>query len=504
MPGTKKTKERPGDAERYRILLEIGHKLAATLSQHELYETIYRETSRAVEASGFYVSLHDQSRDLARVVYYVDKGEVQRADVTYRGSDSEVIRSQKATLVNKDDGERPLLLLGNEKQLTVAALTAPLIHHGKVLGVMSAQSYEPDVYTDDDLELFKGIADMAAVAIENALQFAELERRRREAEKIEEIGRALTSELDPELVLGKVVQAALDVLAVDGAAVWLTDGKGGLLCHVAESGGDIALPRGLEWDITGDVARTLVDERKPVVIDNLVTSELIPEHMREHLTGGSAVAVPIEMENQVAGILSAGSRQARHFSKYDTSVMQRLARQSSIALENARLHANLHALSITDPLTHLPNRRRLQIHLDHEVAAARRGRALTLAVFDIDNFKHYNDTFGHVAGDEILKAFADILVDENRAMNLVARYGGDEFVAALTDTTNDGVKSYVQRVTRRVKEDETLAKFGISVSAGTAQFDPDGMATVNDLLRAADADMYAQKAARPSQPRASN
>jgi diguanylate cyclase (GGDEF)-like protein len=89
-------------------------------------------------------------------------------------------------------------------------------------------------------------------------------------------------------------------------------------------------------------------------------------------------------------------------------------------------------------------------------------------------------------------------------MNLVARYGGDEFVAALTDTTNDGVKSYVQRVTRRVKEDETLAKFGISVSAGTAQFDPDGMATVNDLLRAADADMYAQKAARPSQPRASN
>jgi diguanylate cyclase (GGDEF)-like protein len=207
------------------------------------------------------------------------------------------------------------------------------------------------------------------------------------------------------------------------------------------------------------------------------------------------------MDNQVAGVLTAGSRQPRHFSKYDTSVLQRLARQSSIALENARLHANLHALSITDPLTQLPNRRRLQIHLDHEVAAARRGRALTLAVFDIDNFKHYNDTFGHVAGDEILKAFADILVDENRAMNLVARYGGDEFVAALTDTSRDGIKAYVERVTNRVDEDPTLGKFGIGVSAGTAQFDPDNMATVNDLLRAADADMYEQKARRAADRR---
>ena len=500
MSGPEKSKERPGDAERYRVLLEIGRELAATLSQDELYEAIYRETARAVEASGFYIALHDQGRDLARVVFFADKGDAQRVDVAYRGSDSEIIRGQKATMDNDDLGDRSLFVLGDEKEIAVAALTAPLIHHGKVLGVISAQSYDPGVYTADDLELFEGIADMAAVAIENALQFAELERRRREAEQIEEIGRALTSELDPELVLGQVVDAALKVLAVNGASVWLTDGEGGLVCHVAESGGEVSLPIGLEWDMDGELSRSLVDERKPIVLDNLATSDLVPDSMKEHLSGGSAIGVPIEMNNQVAGVLTAVSRTPRHFDKYDTSVLLRLARQSSVALENARLHANLHALSITDPLTQLPNRRRLQIHLDHEVAAARRGRALALAVFDIDNFKHYNDTFGHVAGDEILKAFAAVLLEENRAMNLVARYGGDEFVTALTDTTNEGVDAYVVRVTDRVNGDETLAKFGISVSAGAAQFDPDNMATVNDLLRAADADMYAKKAERgPSQ-----
>lgn len=489
---------RPGDAERYRMLLHIGHKLAATLSEDDLYEEIYRETARALEASGFYIALHDQSRDLARVVFYADRGEVNRVDVAYRGSDSRVIRSRKAYLDNDDLRDGSLMVLGDDADVAVAAITAPMIHHGRVLGAISAQSYEPGVYTEDDLDLLQGIADIAAVAVANALQFTELERRRREAEKMEEIGRALTSELDPEMVLGKVVEAALELLDVDGASVWLTVGKDGFVCRVAESGGDIRLPKGLEWDIKGDIARTLLDERHPVVLDNVASSDVVPDHIREHLATGSAVGVPIEADGRVTGMLTAGSRQPRRFDALDTAVLQRLARQGSVALQNARLHASLHSLSITDPLTRLPNRRRLQIHLDHEVAAARRGRALAIAVFDIDNFKHYNDTFGHVQGDDILKAFADVLCHENRAMNLVARFGGDEFVSVLTDTNAEGVRAYVERVRARAVANDVLVKFGIHVSAGIAEFDPDKRATVNDLLRAADGDMYRDKAERPA------
>lgn len=89
-----------------------------------------------------------------------------------------------------------------------------------------------------------------------------------------------------------------------------------------------------------------------------------------------------------------------------------------------------------------------------------------------------------------------MLSAENRAMNIVARYGGDEFVSALSQTDIEGVRHVVERVRKRIGENETLVKCGISISIGCAEFDPGTMASVNDLLRAADADMYEAKAKR--------
>ena len=122
---------------------------------------------------------------------------------------------------------------------------------------------------------------------------------------------------------------------------------------------------------------------------------------------------------------------------------------------------------------------------------------MAIAVLDIDQFKHYNDTFGHIAGDEILKAVGNVLHVENRAMNVVARYGGDEFVSVLSETGIEGVRHLVERVQDALTKNETLSKFGISFSAGCAEFDASTMSSANDVLRAADTDeMYEAKAAR--------
>jgi diguanylate cyclase (GGDEF)-like protein len=121
---------------------------------------------------------------------------------------------------------------------------------------------------------------------------------------------------------------------------------------------------------------------------------------------------------------------------------------------------------------------------------------MAIAVFDIDKFKHYNDTFGHIAGDEILRAVAQELSTANRAMNIVARFGGDEFVSVLSETSMEGARLYIERVQDMVGSNEILAKFGITISVGCAEFDPETMASVNDVFRAADADMYEAKSRR--------
>ncbi|MEM7414177.1 MAG: diguanylate cyclase [Gemmatimonadota bacterium] len=483
------------DSRRYRILLESSRRLGARLSPDELHQAIFEETSNAVDAPGFYLALHDQGRDLARVVYFAEHGRGQHADIPYRGSDSEVLSRQRAYVVETDLSEGSVLTVGEGDSEPKSAMVAPLVHNGRVVGAISAQTYTENAYAPDDLEMLEGIADVAAVAIHNSQLFAELERRRTEAEQLEEIGRALASNLDPDQVVGLVITAASEVLDVDGVALWLREPHRPGVCRVAESGGEIALPVGLEWEITGDIAETVMVEKQPITLDNLAHASL-PEHIAAYLKGGSAVGVPLVLENQVEGLLTVGSRQPRRFGAEELRVLQRLSSQTSVALGNARLHANVHALSLTDPLTGLPNRRRLQIHLDHEVAAARRGRHMAIAVFDIDKFKHYNDTFGHIAGDDILKAVAGVLADENRTMNIVARYGGDEFVSVLSETGLEGARHFVERIEARVAENEVLTKFGISISIGCAAFDPDTMASVNDVLRAADADMYDAKAKR--------
>jgi diguanylate cyclase (GGDEF)-like protein len=490
--------------ERYRVLLDVGRTLAATLSTQDLYAAIHRETARVISASGFYISTYDHGRDLATIVYLADKKDVRPANMTYRGSASAVISSRKAVLVkdrlagrspSQEDEEHPAE--GKEEaRVTRSAISAPMIHKGKLIGSLSAQSYRPAAYSEEDLALLQGIADISAVAIDNAHHVDELERRRVEAEQIEEIGRALTSSLEARDVMGKVISAVTDVLNVDGAAVWMCDDPMGMVARLAASGGDVILPEGLVWDMSGVLGDQLLDEKKPVILDDLATSPLVPENLQEHLTKGSGIAAPLVLGGVAAGILAAGSRKVRHFVPDDTEVLQRLASQAAVAMENARLHANVKALSLTDPLTGIPNRRRLQIHLDKEVAAARRGRPLVLVVFDIDDFKRCNDTLGHLAGDDILRAFAEILDVQNRAMNLVVRYGGDEFVSILSDTDAAGADLYVTRVRDRVSADAVMSPLGITVSVGVAVFDPVTMRTVDDLIHAADADMYRAKEAR--------
>ena len=485
-------------AERYRVLLDIGHNLARTLSPQHLYRSIYEETARILEASGFYVALYDRQKDLATVVFYADKGVERNVSISYRGSDSDVLRLGEGAIILDRVENRSLMVLGDDDtEITRSAISAPLLYEGEVVGAISTQSYEPNAYREEDLELLQGIADLAAVSINNAQHVAELDKRRREAERIEEIGRAITSSLDTKEVLRAVIDAVLELIQADASTVWLMEGS---QTRVAASGGKIRLQEGDLWPLTDAIRKTVLGERRPLLVEDLASSPLFPEGLRGQIQAGCGLLVPIVLDNEVAGGLSAGKVQAGSIGQEEVDILLRLASQASVALANARLHADIRALSLTDPLTDLPNRRHLDMHLQREVAAARRGRSVCVVLFDLDDFKAHNDNLGHVVGDQILRSFGRVLLGETRAMNLAARYGGDEFISILTEIPRDGAVIHAGRVIERVRKDPDLSRYGVTVSYGIGEFDPFTMFEVEDLVRAADDELYQCKVKRGRDP----
>ncbi|MGI9626933.1 MAG: diguanylate cyclase domain-containing protein [Longimicrobiales bacterium] len=482
-----------GLAERYGVLLETARVLASTRTLDELYRAAYQETSRVLETSGFYISRFDQSRDLAEVVFYADEGREQPASIMYKGSDSEVLNTHRAVLVDDDIQETSVITLGNQgTDVTRSAVTAPISIHDRVIGAISAQSYRPGAYDHFDLELVQAIADILAVSIDNAEQVVELKRRRREAEKIEEIGRAITKSLDHSEVMNRVVEAVLELLGADGAALWLLDEK---LARSAASAGHQQFAENTELELGAPLYRKLI-EKEAVVVDEVSDDDLIPTRLRLHLKKGSLIAIPLIVADRATGFLTATSIRSHSYGSGAVNLLKRLGSQASVAMENAQLHARLHALSLTDPLTGLPNRRHLRMHLAKETAAAVRGRRVAVVLFDLDGFKAHNDTHGHLEGDRALKTVAGVLSYEGRAMNLVARFGGDEFISVLSESSVAGAQLYAERVCTLVSECEELASHNLTLSYGIAVYDPAVMDVPDDLIRIADERLYEAKRKR--------
>lgn len=148
-------------------------------------------------------------------------------------------------------------------------------------------------------------------------------------------------------------------------------------------------------------------------------------------------------------------------------------------------------LALTDELTGLPNRRHAHLFLALEFEAARRGRRLTVVLFDVDHLKEYNDRHGHAAGDEALRRFARSLADVTRGMNLSARFGGDEFLTILSAADAEGALAFVERVRDRLAAVQPAAG-RMTISAGIAEYRAD-QGSVDELLAAADAALYAAK-----------
>ena len=179
------------------------------------------------------------------------------------------------------------------------------------------------------------------------------------------------------------------------------------------------------------------------------------------------------------------------FGQEELELLQLLAAQAGVAIENARLLARMEYMANTDGLTGLRNRRAFDAALNDEINRAERyGYPLSLMVMDIDDFKQFNDRFGHSKGDEHLIQISNLTRETVREPDLVARIGGEEFSVILPHTSREGAVELAERVRSNV-EAAFKDKFevGRTVSIGVAEYPRDG-GNPADLFDAADLVMF--------------
>ena len=297
--------------ERYRVLLELGSAFLGNSSSYELYQAIYAESAKVVELTGFLLSLYDDQTDVATVVFSVDDGRESASELTYRGSDSEVLRTRTPTAIEHQTDAGAVLFPEDAKSgFAWSTLSVPLLCKSRVIGALTVYTRRADAYEAPDLELLSGMANLAAVALENMRHVEELQRRSREAERLEEIGRVLTSSLDFEEVLERVAHAAMDLLDLDGADVWTHEDG---CATVRTSVGDGPVPVGTTVTIPDAVAEVLLVQVKPLWIEDIAAGDVFPASIRSHFRTGSAILTPILVDNRVVGALFARSNQVRRF-----------------------------------------------------------------------------------------------------------------------------------------------------------------------------------------------
>jgi diguanylate cyclase (GGDEF)-like protein len=200
----------------------------------------------------------------------------------------------------------------------------------------------------------------------------------------------------------------------------------------------------------------------------------------------------------VLGFLSLDKVEAGFYTSAMADRLAAFAAQAGLALENARLYAEQQRLAVTDGLTGIANRRHFDQALRRELhRSGRFQRPTGLVMLDIDDFKQYNDTHGHLAGDELLRALAVTLAQSLRAADTIARFGGEEFAVILPETDLEAARLAAERL-RLLIEHLPLRPAGsdarpvtISLGVGCA---PDHGRNPTDLIHAADVAMYQAKA----------
>lgn len=318
-----------------------------------------------------------------------------------------------------------------------------------------------------------------------------------ELRTIQKVSQEVMACLDRDKVFRLVADGMREVVGADCCWILMWDENRRLLStvYVRHSQPEIyeGLSLGLDEGVVGNVAR----RRKPEIVEDLLKdprNKPIPDDKTRSL-----ILLPLVVDDRLIGEIVVGKEEPGAFTGDNLRILTILAAQAAVAIENASLYLQTRQLAVTDGLTGLYNYRYFHARLEEEVSRSKRsGAPLSLVYFDLDDFKCVNDMYGHLAGDQILREFADILRKRVRESDIAVRYAGDEFVLLLVGSPKEEAIQVAGRVKREVDARHFLrghpghSPVRLRVSFGVASC-PDEPCDADLLVRAADNAMYNMK-----------
>ncbi|MBI5893845.1 MAG: diguanylate cyclase [Deltaproteobacteria bacterium] len=329
----------------------------------------------------------------------------------------------------------------------------------------------------------------------------DLKKNLKEHDALYQIGIQLSSAERSQKIFDIILTSAMELTNRPAGSIVIIDEKSGMLRlvlakgfsqkFISESSMWLIRPKGL--------TSVVMDSNKPTIISDITKESALsinPSLIEEGVK--SIAGIPLHYAGKIVGILYLNDFISRGFTEREISILNLMATQAALAIEKMRLLEKVEQLAITDELTQIYNHRYFNNALSNEIyRAARYKHPVSLIIIDIDNFKNYNDLYGHVYGNFVLALMADIFRRSVRTTDTAARYGGEEFAIILPETKKDTAIMLAERIRNEVAsscqpEKNRQIMCGMTISLGVAAFNDDAD-NEEDLVKKADEAMYEAK-----------
>lgn len=315
----------------------------------------------------------------------------------------------------------------------------------------------------------------------------------------EGLGSILTSDMELGKMVIQIMKKVRDIIGASTWSVFLLDEETGELVlektssrYFKEKQSKIRIKPG--EGVPGWVLR----EGIPVIVPDVTKDRRFVCDLTGSDSSHSLMCVPLKSKGKVIGVMEFGNNDdSEPFTKNDINLLMKISYYISLAIERVALYQKMAELAVTDDLTKLFNSRYLNRTIEVEIQRSERSKtSVSLIFMDLDNFKQVNDNFGHLVGSKVLVEVGQILMKSLRTIDIIARYGGDEFVIVLPQTIPEAALRVAERVRRLIEKNIFLKKDGYNIrltaSFGVASY-PRSAKTKEELIKLADEAMYKVK-----------